>query len=633
MVLPKKDLQLKERKQIFSKKFLFNLINFLINYKIIKTIKENCIMKKISVIVFLFLLIFIESCTGTKTDPKTENLANGKVALSNGNYNVAVNYFNKVLAEEPHNGEALIGSSFGQFLASIVDVSDFILTMAGMNRSEGIPHGGFDIMSGSKTEKDDMLAVIYKLLGGLVEKWEDTDTTIEEAIKYGNSFKINKFPVYWGRKEIMDFSGELDKTDLYTLHIIIKSLLGTVKFVLAQELDIDIYKLYAHYINMTKKGYSLGVPLISNIIVLMLNDPELNFIGLSTQDINENGQKDGEEFYLATKTYFSDAIGSIFNAIESGTSETDNQDDDLVRVYSEENENDAEFFEENDLTGIKYVITLDKRFYYNDTTQSVYLFIDSFGYDALKRIKEQIDGATTNRVSFNNDILPVLSDIASSLLFDLNNMGLIPAQYSSYISLAKPNLLLGILQSYIPDILELDFNYFLSNPVGLRDIIPPWRNDKDDDANGFFIEWEGSNCVPNIGEPGLIATYPQVMTYPTNYYGLFTTYNDILQDIDHFDNYIYRVLYSSYNISAVKKDMMVTKTPYLAFRNNDASFNKLLYLSLENDKQTLDDNDFGFVLDNYYDTGENKDFQPATSRDLNTVIAYFYNEVESLLGK
>ncbi len=587
-------------------------------------------------------MVIVSSCVSEKGKSEREqNLEKGKYYLSHGDYVFALEYFDKILKENPHDGEALIGSSISQFFALTLDIANYIASVAGINRSEGIPSGGFNIMGGTKTEKQDIFQVIKDLLGGLLVRLEKMDSTFNLAEEYGTSLKVSHVPLMWNMKTVLDFGGKIDRTDIYFLSMLSKLFLGSIKFLLSQQLDMDIFEAYAQY-NHLKETHIAGTTIpkalmIMNIIVEQLNDPEVNLLNLSKWDLDSDNRDDGEEFYTEFPNYITGAYEDLMNLFKYGEKEP-LAPDEVVEVINAdkaaslpEDDSARTLFNNNEVT---YVVRLDKRVYVHGNTITVDLYFDKDGLDALKRIVDQIKGIRKDRVNLVNDILPVFSDVVASLLKIISDTKLIklPSFLNGLMSLGSisPSMIYQFIVSFVPDIFEFDFHAFFSTPVSFRTLLPPWRNDLDKDENMFFLEWDTDQGY----EPGRMEQYLSFL----GPWGLVLPQSIPPVDSYHFSSPIYHAPeYRSLNIHTIAPDQVASPLPYISFRNNDASFNKLLYLCFGNDPVKINPT---INLGIYYglsatSTDYPKEFSPATARDFNAVIAYFYgkykNTFDSLL--
>ncbi len=143
--------------------------------------------------IFVILVFLIVSCGNEQKqgEQKASNFDKATTYLQEGNYNLANQYFEKILEKEPDNGKALIGSAVSQFLALTIDIANYIASVSGINRSEGIPSGGFDIMDeGNRTEKEDILEVVKKVISGFLVRWEKMDKTLDLAKVKGTSLNV-----------------------------------------------------------------------------------------------------------------------------------------------------------------------------------------------------------------------------------------------------------------------------------------------------------------------------------------------------------------------------------------------------------------------------------------------------------
>ena len=603
-------------------------------------------MKKIFPIL-LVLVFFVASCGKEENqgEQKSKNFDVAKIYLQEGNYNLANQYFEKILAQEPDNGEALIGSAVSQFLALTIDIANYIASVSGINRSEGIPSGGFDIMDeGNRTEKEDILEVVKKVISGFLVRWEKMDKTIDLAKAKGTSLNVETLPVYWNFKEIMDLGGEWDRSDIYFLSTISKLLLSFVKFALSQELDLDIYKIYAQYVHMThlstieniRDTKARALLVIMNILTYILNDPEQYFLKLSKWDLDKNGVDDGVEFYTYPISGIVDAYSDLMKGLILGLQKPIDKKR-IFLVIDKNNFSELQKLagdEEKDLNlfgvGVTYEVILYNRGISDDKRFTIPLFIDVDGLNAMKRIADHIKSGEPSLVYLRGDIVPVLSDVAASILKiidyilpeeKIKNSSLLQklALVKNFVS---PGVVAGFLETYIPDVIAFNFNHFFNNPVNIRDIIPAWRSNGDKDENMFYLEWEWP-AEYGSPVPGILSQYP--LNGP---YGFVLPYGINPEDQDHFVNRI-DTEYQQLGISRITKDTIASPLPYIAFRNNDASFNGLFYLDFGRDPEGIDGN---LDLTEYYGTSNYPtNFSPATARDFNTVIAYIYKAFS--LGK
>ncbi len=442
----------------------------------------------------------------------------------------------------------------------------------------------------------------------------------------------------------MDLGGEWERSDIYFLSTISKLLLSVVKFALSQELDLDIYKIYAQYVHMThlntieniqdKKAKTLLV--VMNVLTYILNDPEQYFLKLSKWDLDKNGINDGVEFY----TYPISGIVEAYSDLMKGISLGLQKPMDKSRIFLVIDKNNFQEFqrisgnEEKDLNlfgvGVTYEVILYNRGISKDQRFTIPFFIDVDGLNAMKRIADHIKNGKPSLIYLRGDIVPILSDVAASILKIIDYI--LPADQIKKSSLLQklvlvksfvsPGVVAGFIEPYIPDVIAFNFYHFLNSPVNFRDIIPAWRSDRDKDENMFYFEWEWP-AEYGSPVPGILSQYP--LNGP---YGFVLPYGVSPQDQDHFVNRI-DTEYQQLGISRITKDTIASPLPYIAFRNNDASFNGLLYLGFGHDPEGIGGN---LDLTEYYGTSNYPtDFSPATARDFNTVIAYIYKAFS--LGK
>ncbi|GEM_PF-4876612 len=582
---------------------------------------------KVSLAVILLFSLLISGCKG-KSEEKKSYTQIAKGYLEKGSYDLAAQYYDKALKENPENGEALTGSAISHFLSLTLDFADYLASVSGINRSKGIPHGSFDIM-GTRTEKEDILEVAKKIMSGFLVRWEEMDRLLDIAKERGGDLRIKTLPVLWNMQKVMELGGKIDRTDIYFLSILSKIFLSTVKFILSQELDLDIYGIYTQYVHLKDKrinGEPVPTPLIlMNIIVQQLNDPELKFLHLSEWDLDQDGTPDGKEFYTYPLTGLTEAYKDLMKLIETGLAEPLSDDQVVIVLDQKRGEEfskitgDQNF--KNMFTSIKYDVVLYNRLYVNNTTASVNLFLDENGISALKRIYSHLTTHTPERLSLNGDIFPVLADIVSSLLDFVAKTKIVelPDMVKKFLSIGTlyPGTIYGLLTGFIPDVINLDLRTFFANPVSFRVLLPPWRKDPyNSDENLFFLEWD--TTVPY--EPGVLSQYP--LNGP---YGIILPKDIPPEDVDHFTAGVYHEeLYRGYGIKRILKDTLATPLPYISFRNNNASFNGLLYLDFANDKKAINDI---LNLEDYYGTTDYPDeFSPATARDFNALIGYFYEK-------
>ncbi len=466
-------------------------------------------MRKLKYLRFcgVILLIFILSCNTTSplSVRVQERIDAGKNALKANDFRKAMDKFREALDLDPDNPNA----NFGFILASIFDkINELnelmiqlinLLSTVGLgdlvestpSQSPALAPQSEGVYPESVTwgrDRSGLNLLLFSLLSGnllsfieytvenlsLIEKQGSLNFYLEDFI-----YEINLAGVVYFK---MDLSGEYDLGEVYFIDFILRLLDALLKIVLSPDYQISLSTVTTvlNYVNSSDWSNRLAtnsVDAIRNLIAVILN---------SEPHLLDFEPSEGKALLTDAANWMQEAFAKARLSLQYIFSETDPQDDDVL-AYDPNKENTLLMPGVRDGEFVKYEVELPPNF-----------------LDSLQHIEQNLSGDSSVRISWVNDIAPILAVVAYTVLasgmfdaiLDMMIEGIEDPSTVEFIrSFLDPGtlsvkMLQGIITVVIGDIFELDLGTFLREPTPIRALLPAWTDESDPSKDTLVFEWE-----------------------------------------------------------------------------------------------------------------------------------------------
>ncbi len=533
-----------------------------------------------------FFLCMVISFVGCGSEHSfTEN---GFRLIEEGEYLTARETFNKAV----DNGEgdaAYFGRAMATFLG-VVELGDYVYTIAGGHPSSE---------EFSPFSADENL-YLYNFLMSLLLKVEgELSAAVEDLNRVVKADDFNVYvqdlPIILGRKETLNLRGYWNRDDVILFRGAVSVILGIVDLILSQDLYADYFSAF-EYIKPALLGGGIDpgdplkcvdVPQMTNLLVYTFSiSPEL--LTVSTNDLDNNGQEDGPEFWQKGYEMLSSGLEDIQTGIKSS--------------ISIEQKEDHFFVYDPDTQRMRLALMREENGNYSELT----LLVNEEFVAALSAVCQSMQD-TSKVLVWDEHIAPLVASLVVSF-------GNILLSDSSFLSTFFTNpdsydLIKFAVGSFFDSALAFSPASFFSKPRALRSFLPLWRDDFPDPASfNFAFEWE---CRAYTGPPGSTDSFPPG--------SLFCTEGGIA-DSSHFQD----SFFSEHNITPIAPDGITTPAPYMAFQ--DPSLGGLLLTDVYQLVQRE------LVPSEALTIDPSEGLKKATNGELNVLIQYVARIAFDLMG-
>lgn len=485
-----------------------------------RRIRDKYLSKPI--IFFLIFALFLLMCKDKKGEPASY-IQIGKSLLSSGSYkkangdsrgavrdfNGAIENFSKALNLDKNNKEAKFGYALSLLMMLTVRVEQFLDDTLGLALSLLSGQSQFPLATSLLT------APIFKPLQSYITLNDFLSSTFEanyldiakkiesklDEVRNDESWNFYVDKITWAVKLQnftwkIDLSGEYDATDANFILSVIKLTEGILQFIMTVDIHITLKNVTQLVTFVNEIGGMNAIMKNPTDNVLKI----ISFLMNTTDNLFGLEQKFGEQRW---KEKSKDALRKAFQCLadmyDTILKETDDQSDDVISLASIKKEEAG-----GQVLEIKFpsssTIFAGKEEGETTTPGKVSIELPRNIRTVIGNMIDGMDGK--KRVSWAKDVAPTLSVIVVILL----KSGALDSLVESFLQNATPqqrnqfeqflqpgvvsvNIINSIISAIIPDVIELDLNYFFSNPVGVRRLLPAWNKD-----NELAVEWE---CVEN----------------------------------------------------------------------------------------------------------------------------------------
>lgn len=479
--------------------------------------KKSLLQIRLWVLFILTALLFSSSCGEDGRTREDEEqiiyrplLDQAKQYMSEAKYTEARILFEQVIgakASAAETAEAKFGFSYSRTLEIINDlltVLNDLLTDLLLARQTG---EAIDLTRLAKTSvagsavapgKTGIGAILESMFDPYVDDFTKIDQYMED-IKTDPDFEwtIDSLPLTLSLGpfsfNVANLGGRYDIGEVYIGQTLDRLLLGTFAFLLSIDLDIDIGQvlgdILGQYVIDSNMFADMTMQDIIGLIVYVL-DSNPGLFGLDPISGVTRMQNAG--------VYYGDAFNNILSALEFWRNENLEEQDtskDIVKIQTLEGQET-----------IVVSISIDENPFADEEVSSnilgaeIYIPLTAPVEQAFIKIRDNFR-LTGDRVSWANDLVPILASAVVMVLKTglvemlLEALGTsLPEGISSLLGnsdLITVEFVGGIITGIIPDIIQLDFGRFFSEPVALREMFPAWTSSSAALlGNTFIFEWE-----------------------------------------------------------------------------------------------------------------------------------------------
>ena len=420
--------------------------------------------------------------------------------------------------------------------------------------------------------------------------FDELAKTLEIAIEAYNKLKgkpdfkweINKqIPIFLSVQQTSHLKGTIGPAEVYMFDALAKSLLSFIKYFGAHDFHGSIMDLI-----LWLRGNNVGSDLssIEPKIIQMLETDE-SFLNLRPDNL-------GKEYFLEKQKIYADILSNAISSFEFA------QNNDHIEIINENPDLQLEELKQNilyvdkDLNGDTYLFADILKLEDYLPSKPVYYQARLIKEDDLilfENLKNNIMGIGSEEpIAFTKDLITVLGTMfvlmdsfgfLKWLNLDLGLGGLL-----------TPELLTTYIDMKLPDGLAIKYSSFYENPRSLRDILPVWIEDSNNNKR-FLIEWE---CPLELEDNG----------YPDGSGDLICKSEENLIDTVHFVGTEYEI----------PSDGTASIYPYIAFK--DPTFSGSFFINPK---------ELGIE-------GGNDAYEPATQMSFNIYLGHLLGVLSSFLN-
>lgn len=495
----------------------------------------------------------------------SELIAKGKEWLEKAEPGFALNEFMKALASCPNDIEARFGAAISEMIYGAEQFVSVLTVLSGQGTGPKLP--AKPIMEAAGSQNEWLAKELHVIFMALREHFINAADHLAFIGDAEPNFKLDAVPVYLGIKPSLILRGKYDNGDVLLMRAIANLFAGIFDVLAGQNLNTDLLSL----VEMGKDALSKDVDFIwiSRFLAYLLNDND----AFLTPD-----EDVGNALFSDSKERFA-SVGPLLHSAISKMREYGQGPDEVSFIAEMGNDvtitvrNRVKKDEQGQTTEEPWTITL--------SNQHLQAFLDcsrsilSPGY----------------KITLHASVIPVLSTIVVGLVRTgiLDAVGLnLPLD----ISALDVDDLAGLIRSLMPNVLAFDWGEFFSNPVGLREFMPVYTDDRPLWKNELIVEWE---CPDDLLADG----------YPKGKFRLFCSKGASLIDAGHFIGLPYET----------EPDGVTSESPVIAFE--DPTFNGLIYVNLEGK----------------YGSADTTNYELANHTTLNSALAMLLDAIIALFNK